>query len=41
MWDRLGFIAENVAFAISILALVGFSWRIADWILDHFIRKGD
>ena len=37
-WTILGSIAEAVAYAISILAIVGIGWKIAGWVSDKFFK---
>ena len=37
-WYILAEIAEAVAFAISILGVVGIAWHVAGWVKDKFFK---
>jgi len=44
MWETLGIIAEQIAYAISVIGLVGLAWYVAGVIADKLIfrnKKGE
>ena len=38
-WTVLATIAEAVAFAVSILGIVGIGWHVAGWVKDKFFSS--
>jgi len=34
VWETLGQIAESIAYAVSVLGIVGVSWRVGIWIFE-------
>jgi len=39
MWENLGVIAENIAYAISVIGLCGLGWYVAGVIIDKLVYR--
>jgi len=39
MWSTLGTIAENIAYAISIVGLTGLAWYVAGVVVEKLVKK--
>lgn len=39
MWETLGTIAENIAYAISVIGLTGLAWYVAGVVVEKLICR--